>query len=169
MDFWTAFLSAVLGVTAALLGAWFSSKEQRRQWRDGHRLSAYIEMLDNSRALLFLGANVGGGSFEGVRGKQVEALRESMAPYRTSYNKVRLVGPASISCVNEQLHDYLTNTLYGWFESRTSAHAENAPQVIEARKLVEAFLKNAEQALGISEPDSRFEAVLRALRSRRSR
>ncbi len=167
---WIGLLSAALGAGAALLGAWYSAREQRRQWRDDLRLEAYVDLDCSARDVLFKGHDIGSDQHDGDKDRQIQALRDAIRSYRRAYARVRLVGPQPISEINESLHAYLSYCLYSWFENRDTMHEEDAPQVLFARELIETFDKEAERKLKVSKiPASGYERLnpLRAIRSRR--
>ena len=169
INFVTAIVSAILGVAAAVIGAWFAAKAQRRQWRDDLRLNSYVDLLRDVRAVLYRGREVGSGGSEKSRLEEMSALRDAFEQYRSEYNRVRLVGPPKVAVANENLHDYITYDLATWFEGRKERHPENAAEVIRARELLDRFLAAAEEALALTKGDDETEETLRRMRQRRSR
>lgn len=165
----SAIVSAILGVAAAVIGAWFAGNAQRRQWRDDLRLNSYVDLLRDVRGVLYRGGEVGSGGDEKSRLHEMSALRDALEQYRSEYNRVRLVGPPEVAVANENLHDYITYDLATWFENRQSRHPEDAPEVIRARELLDCFLTTAEQALALTKGDDQTEERLGRSRRRRSR
>lgn len=130
------------------MGAWFTSHEQRRQWRDNLHIAAYMDLINAWRSFMFKAGNVGAAEEPGDRREALRQMREALASYRTTYNRVWLLGPATVAVASEHLHTYCSYTLSTWLEDESTQQADDSPEIIHARELFNRFLRKGRRGFG---------------------